>query len=184
MNNLNIDIKKSFDCRTLIVEDISIYDDIDEIDNIILEIKPPGKDCFISFDLYKNWTNKTLNCSLLQTCCTDCPASFSVLPDGVYDLKYSINPNLKTIVEFSHLRTCQLEKRYMQILCNFYSDKCQYSKSEQNKLIEQLYDIFFNIESAKWMVGECDEIEKGLELYNDINNQLDKYEKGCGCSNI
>jgi hypothetical protein len=184
MNNLNIDIKKSFDCRTIVIEDISLYDDINKIDNIILEVKPPGTSCFVSFELYKNWKNKVLNCSLLKICCEDCPSSFSALPDGVYDLKYSINPNLKTIVEFSHLRTCQLEKRFMQVLCNFYSNRCEYSKIEQEEKIEELFEIFFNIESAKWMVEECGNIEKGLDLYNDVNNQLDKYEKRCGCSNI
>ncbi len=180
MNNLNVSVKESYDCRTLIIEDISEYTS-ENIDNVILEVKAPGKDCFIQFPLFKNWKPFILNCSNLELCCETRPSDFSVIPDGVYAIKYSIDPNLKTIVEFNHLRVCQLEKSFLKLICDFFTNKCSFNEKEKNSKLDELMKIYFNIKASKWLVEECLETEKGLELYNETNKSMEQYGKKCNC---
>lgn len=184
MEDLSLNIEQSFDCRTLIINDSTAWDINSKISNLILEIKPPGKECFIPFILKKDWKRKVFNCSLLKICCVDCPSKFSELPDGVYTIKYSYDPNLKTMIEIDHLRTCQLEKEYIKAVCDFFSKKCDYKKSEYSDILNELIEIDFTIKAAKWKVEECLEALEGLELYKKAKDLLSKFTKdgGCGCN--
>ncbi len=187
MNLLSINYKNTYNCKTLKIEDESIYDSHLEVDNVILEILPPGKTCFIQFPLSKYWGSKLFNCSLLELCCVDCPSSMSELPDGVYDMKYSIAPNIKTLVEFSHLRVCQLETRYSQILCKFFSNKCNYTKEEIKNLEGKLRKIDDTLQAAIYKVEDCNEKQEGLDLYDEANSLIKEFENkdehGCvSCS--
>lgn len=182
MRNLNLNIPESFDLRTMIVQDISDYDGFTVI-NPILEIKAPGANCYIPFYPTVGWCNKILNCSSLKICCVNCPVKLSDLPDGVYSMKYSIDPNVYTIVEFDHLRTSSLSKTLTQATCSFFSKKCDYKKSEYKELLDQLIEIEFTIKAAKWKVEECSEVQEGLDLYDKAKTLLDEFTATrCNCN--
>lgn len=180
--NLNIYIPESFDLRTLIVQDVSDYDGRTVL-NPVLEVKAPGQNCYIPFYPRVGWCNQILNCSNLKICCVDCPGQLTALPDGIYSFKYSIDPNLYTIVEFNHLRTTQLSKNYIETVCKFFSKKCDYKHSEYLDLLNKLNEIDFTIKAAKWKVEECLESQAGLDLYEKAKTLLNDFNTtGCQCS--
>ena len=114
MHQLDITYHNTFNCLSIKVEDNSVYDEDLPVLNPILEIKPPGALNYTPFYFpNKNWKSITLNCSTLKLCCTKKPCKFTNLPDGVYDLKYSIGPNLETMTEFSHMRVCKIMSNYI-----------------------------------------------------------------------
>jgi hypothetical protein len=179
MHQLDIIYKETFNCKTLRIEDNSIYDCNLDIQNIILEVKPPGKDCFIPFPtLTKDWHYKVFNCNNLQLCCADDVQSLTTLPDGIYEFKYSYAPNKKTVELFYNLRTCGLMKRYTNALGEYLSNKCNYTTKQKEEIEAKLLKIKDLTDWAVWKVEECFEKEEGLELYNEANNLLNTFENG------
>ena len=182
MRNLNINISESFDLRTMIVEDRSDYDGYAVL-NPIIEIKAPGTNCYIPFYPAVGWCSKILNCSNLKICCVNCPTKLSDLPDGVYQIKYSVDPNIYTIVEFNHFRTSSLSKKLVETVCSFFSKKCDYKQTEYYELLDRLMEIKFTIEAAKWKVEECLESQEGLDLYEKAKLLLNEFTTTrCNCS--
>lgn len=174
MHILDITYNLTNNCSTLKIEDNSTYDTLQPITNTILEVKPPGKTCYIPFDLAVGWCSKVLNCSDLQSCCGS-PAD-SILPDGIYDIKYSLDPNLKMIVEMQHLRVCQLNKSYIAAICELQNNKYKILKKDYKLEIDRLYYIRGMIQDAISMVEECLDKVRGLELYQEAKKML---EYGC-----
>ena len=66
MHKLDITYHNTFNCKTLRIEDNSVYDEDMTPNNLILEVKPPGLLNYIPFYFAnKNWKAITLNCSTL-----------------------------------------------------------------------------------------------------------------------
>ncbi len=182
MRNLNLNILESFDLRTLIVQDISDYDGYTPV-NPVLEIKAPGTNCYVPFYPSVGWCNKILNCDNLKICCVNCPVKLSDLPDGIYEMKYSIDPNVYTIVEFNHFRTSSITKQLVETTCSFFGRKCDYKHSDYKVLLDKLIEIKFTIDSAKWLVEECLQSQKGLDLYEKAKTLLNDFTTaGCRCN--
>lgn len=180
MQKLEVKIDFSSDCRVLDIQDSSIYYNIDSVENLIVEIKPPGKDCFLSYE----WTpgfRHILNCSTLELCCVDCPNQYSLLPDGNYEIKISIDPNLKTVTEYNYFRICQLFKKYVSAICSLYKEKCDLKKIEFEKRVDELYRIKEMIMSAKYSAEECLDIESAIELYKEAESKLNLISNGKSC---
>jgi hypothetical protein len=166
----------------MIVEDRSDYDGKTVL-NPVLEIKAPGGNCFIPFYPLVGWCSKIINCSSLKICCVNCPVQFSDLPDGIYEMKYSIDPNVYTIVEFSHFRTSSLHKQLTETMCSFFSKKCDYVRSEYKMLLDKLMEIKFTLDASKWKVEECLENQEGLDLYEKAKTLLNEFTTtGCNCN--
>ena len=182
---LDLYIPETYNVNTLTVQDNSIYDEGYEVANQIVEIKPPGKDCYIPFYVTNNdcpWKISVYDCILLQLCKQGCSSIAAALPDGIYEIKYSIDPNLSTMVEFSHLRVTRILKRLAQVSCAFFGMKCDYKKSKYKELLDKLIEIEFTINAAKWKVEECLEPEEGIALYKRADELLKEFEnEGCSC---
>lgn len=179
MHKLNLDINRSAtNCRFLTIQDASIYNSEFPVNNIILEIKPPLKNCYFSTTLLSGWCSKTLDCLFFDLCCEgDC---ITVLPDGLYEIKYSIEPNIQTMVEFSHFRVCQLWNNYIKALCIYFSKKCDYSKSEKKAKEQELEDIRFLIEASVYEAEDCSNTDMAYILYEEANQKLKNlYDNGC-----
>ena len=136
MTRLNLYIPETFNIETIRIEDNSIYEET--VLNPILEIKAPsGK----NFQIYNNpfiCKSVTYSCIDLKLCAVGCSTALACLPDGVYSIRYSVNPNLQTMVEFNHFRTTTIMKRYITTCCKFTSKKCDYKKSEYKKIMDKL----------------------------------------------
>lgn len=179
MTRLNLYIPETFNLETLRIEDNSIYDGT--ITNPILEIKTPIGNHFLIFNNPFICKSITLNAFKLNLSYSNNTASVHI-PDGIYSIRYSVNPNLNTLVEFYHFRTTHLMKRFVQVTCNFTSKKCDYKKSEYKKILDKLIEIQFIISNAKWKAEECLEKEEALALYEEAVTLLNDFDHGYCCN--
>lgn len=175
MHTLDITYHDTGNCGTLRIEDNSTYDILQPVTNQILEVKPPGKSCYIPFDLTPVWCAKVMNCTDLQICCGDPTTSF--LPDGIYSMKYSLDPNLMTIIEVDHLRVCQLRKSYYSAICELQSNKYRLTHKAYREEVDRLYYIRGMIDDSVTMVEECLQADRGMEIYEEAKKLL-----GYGCA--
>lgn len=175
MHTLSISYGNSGSCNSLTLQDASVYDSNIAVENQILEIKPPGKSCFYPFTLALGWCSKTFNCVDLDLCCVS--PEVTALPDGIYEIKYSIDPNLQTMIEVEHFRVCNLYRKYLYAVCELRSKKCSYSHKEYRERVKELYEVKHLIADAVIMVEECLDKEVGMELYEEAKTLLN----GNGC---
>lgn len=182
MHYLSILYGKNYDCKLFTLQDTSLYDGVSPLQNIVLEVRPPGSECFIPFTLINGWCSKTFNCFDLNICCiNDC---ISVLPDGVYEFKYSIDPNIETLIEVQHLRICQLMKNYIKTIGIFLSKRCTYSHKENKEIEKFLIFTKYLIDAAIYEVEENFNTNGGLELYNEALKNINSLNDGsfkCAC---
>ena len=179
MHTLSITYANNTACKALTLQDASIYDAIAPLQNSILEIKPPGKSCFTAFNLLTGWCSKTFACIDFDLCCIS--DDITVLPDGIYEIKYSVDPNLSTMIELDHFRVCNLYKNYLYAICELRSNKCSYSHKAYKLKTKSLYDIKNMIADAVILVEECLDKESGIALYEEAKLLLNA--KGCPTCN-
>lgn len=176
MHILSITSGNKTTCKTLTLQDASYYDPISPVQNIILEVKAPGQSCFTTFNLLNGWCSKTFSCVDFKLCCIS--DEISVLPDGIYEIKYSVDPNLATMIEINHMRICQLMTTYIKTIGLFLSNKCNYKKSEVIAIEKELIEIKFIIDNSVYAVEELLNNTSGLELYNEASHRLNKINNG------
>lgn len=171
---LNTTISDGPNCSTLILRDASQWDPAIPIANGIIEIQSPLSDCFYPFPFVKDF-NLVVGCAALGICCTDCFPSDATIPDGVYKIKMSVDPNAKTIVEFNYFRECGLYSSYISTACRLRNMKCDLTPLEYRNKLRQLRDIKNLIEEAKWAIEECADNVEGLAIYNEALLDLNKF---------
>lgn len=176
---LNTTISDGLNCSTLILRDASQWDPAIPVQNGIIEIKSPLSDCFYSFTFEKNF-NLVVGCSGLGICCQDCFPSEATIPDGNYEIKMSVDPNLKTIVSFNYFRECSLISNYISTACKVRNLKCDLSPKEYRDKLKDLRDIKNLVDEAKWMAEECLDVPEALTMYNEALQSLNKFNhKSC-----
>ncbi len=179
MHELDITYHNTYNCKTLRIEDNSIYDEDLDVVNPILEIKPPGLLHYIPFYFAnKNWKAITVNCSTLKLCCTKQPCKLTEIPDGIYDIKYSIDPNLKSIIEFSHMRICKIMTSFIKITGLYFSSRSLRSKKDNDSIEKELLNIKEIIDASVYAVEEWLDNTSGLELYSEAATRINKINDG------
>jgi hypothetical protein len=109
---LNIWVKdNSFDDRFLYIEDRSIYDPYLNNDSRKLFVKVPGFEEWRELPIPINGTI-TATSQNLHLWDDD---NLCSLPDGLYLLKFSVNPHSKVFTEVSHFRTTIIEQKMVQL---------------------------------------------------------------------
>ena len=181
MHKLDIIVIPSKNCKTFVVQDGSAYDINFPNTNNIIEIKPPGQTCFIPFNVLPKWCSRTFSCIDFNLCCIN--EDITVLPDGVYELKYSVDPNLQTMIEGSHMRICQLTSEYIKVLGLFLSNKHNYNKREIIEIEKELLYIKTLLDSSVFAVEDLFDNTSGIELYNEASLRLKRFKNGnfSGC---
>lgn len=160
--------------------DTSFYYKDDPADNYIVEILPVNKSVWVPFRVSKGFS-LVLNSSNLQyrkasdeTCLID-------LPDGIYEIKQSVKPNVITLNHFYHFRTISLSNDVREEKVKLSDEKCDISKADYIKQRDKLRDIDEYIESAKWMVEEHHDKIRGKEMYEYAQKLLEQYTNECQC---
>lgn len=158
----------STDCRFLRLADASIYLNATTVENAILEITPPDSSCPVIFNVtpYFNNVYNSVNLKLTNTLVS--------LPDGIYTIDYSINPNLKTKTTYKILKNCKLVNKYLRIVSEFLVEECSISEKCLEETKKQLIWIKELIDSSKYLVENSDKTKEGLFLYKEANKLLDK----------
>ncbi len=175
MHILSITYGTNNNCKALTLQDASVYNAMFPLQNVILEVKPPGKSCFTSFSLLAGWCSKTFSCIDFDLCCIS--DERTVLPDGIYEIKYSVDPNLATMIEIDHFRICNLYRIYLDAVCELRSNKCSYSHKDYKSKTKLLYEIKNMMADAVILVEECLNKEAGIALYEEAKILLNA--KGC-----
>ena len=105
--NLFLEVSNSSNLKTMRLFDTSYYYKDEVVENYLVEVLPVGKNTWITFNVKKGFS-LTLNSSNLKykkAIDEDCLIE---LPDGIYEIKQSVKPNVLTFVHFYHLRVTSL----------------------------------------------------------------------------
>lgn len=180
MHTLNLQISDSNDCALMIIRDASVWDPLLVAQNAIIEVQPPLQDCFYPFSITNGCGSVpgfsvSLGCGSLGLCCPDCPPTASTLPDGNYNIKFSVDPNLSTMVEFNYFRTCSLMNNYIGAVCGTRGQKNDLRPDQYNRKLLELRTIQELISAAKWSAEECVDVPQALEVYNEAVTLLERY---------
>lgn len=160
--------------------DSSNYNPDIEIDGAVLEVTPPGFSCSVFFELKPRFSI-VLNSSNLKIQAAKSRAQLACLPDGVYKIRYSINPNTKLYVEYDLLRNTMQLLAYYKAVCDLYDkrDRITHKLFEQRRTdLMWIRDLVFG---AKYKVEECCQAEEGINMYNEANRLLVEFNNCKQC---
>jgi hypothetical protein len=177
-HQLSLDIAETNNTCILRIYDSSIYSEMIDVECGSLQIIVPGFNLPVVLNVEKNFSRNISSCDLfLQTknCGTDC----TPLPDGVYNIRYTVAPSDKVYVEYQYLRTTQLLEKYYKQLCNLELAACEPDADIKDQL-KELRLIKSFIDAAKAKVEYCHEVSSGMELFNYAKKRLDKFSNVCG----
>lgn len=154
---LDINIIPSYNTHTLIIGDATEYPFGAAINNPYLEIVPPG---FQKVTLiFSPKSLNVYNSNSLNLTDSDCTQS---LPDGIYKIKYSIQPNYEVYTEKSFFKIDQLLELFDSAFLKIGASNCDltYDKASKKKLDE----IEMFIQSAVSAANKCND-KLAMDLY-------------------
>jgi hypothetical protein len=154
--------------------DTSVYSPLVSVFNPRLYVVVPGFKNTAELSFVPESSPTLTACDFgLQT--EGCGSTYANLPDGIYGVKYAIDPECKVYVEYNHLRiTCALN-RYEKILCTLSISDCDPPARIKQKL-RDLHLIKMYLEAAKAKVETCHENQEGMTLFNYAVKLLNKFE--------
>lgn len=179
ISTLSLEIENKGNCNNFRVTDSSNYNSKLPITCGTLEIKPPGNCSSVYFKMLPSFS-KVFNASNLQIQLATKYENLLPLSDGIYYIKYSINPSDKLYVEYYFLHNCNQYKKYIDQATLLYEAKLELSKKDYNLKLKELQEIKDMIDTSKYLVEFCDKAESGKEMYDEINERL-KYFNIYGC---
>ena len=171
MTELFLEFKPTKGCKSFLIKDVSNYNPDLPITCNQLLVKVPGFtyghtfEPLSNFELLVNMSNVGISKH----------GPLPQLPDGNYDIKYSINPNDKLFVEYNYYSTCQLQEDYINAALNLYKSENPLSF----KSIDKLFEISNLIEHAKLAAEDTNNIYIANDLYNQAKTKLKELENGC-----
>jgi hypothetical protein len=158
--------------------DTSVYSPLVGLQNPRLEVVVPGFKYTSELSFIPESSPTLTACDLgLQT--ENCGTSYVNLPDGIYSIKYIVDPSCQVYVKYNHLRiTCALNT-YEKILCNLSIADCDPPAKTKQKL-RDLQLIRTYLDAAKAKVETCHENQEGMTLFNYAVKLLNKFDcKNC-----
>lgn len=172
---LSLEIPDVSNKNILRVVDTSVYAPNIDIVCPLLQITPPGFVHPSNIEppvIEPGFILNATACDLqLQT--TDCNDTFYDIQDGIYIIKYSIEPKEYVYVEYNHLRiTCAMNK-VNQVYCNLELGDCD-PPADKKAILNQIRLIEQYLKAAKAYVEDCHDAKKGMELYSYAVKLLDK----------
>lgn len=167
---LDLTIFNTYQSTSLGIIDVSLYDG--NIINPSLEITPPGFPK-VNVEFTPDNINIYNSIHLLPNCDSEIP-----LPDGIYTIKYSIQPNQINYVEKSFIRVEEIKCKYQKILLAV-DNNCSCNTSGASDLKRQLRSIKLLIEGSIASTNNCD-YKTATEMYRKAYSLLDKL-KICDC---
>lgn len=178
-HKLDLEIPETSCENVLRIIDVSDYADTNLLPITCerLDIIIPG----YTNPVYINTINYNFSLNLtaqdLEIICESDTGSYP-LPDGVYDIRYSICPEETANVSYYHLRTTAITNQYYKELCKLNFQECE-PTAELLQKIKDLRYIKMLIEAAKAKAEYCQAPDKGMQMYNYAKKLLSKYKTGC-----
>jgi len=176
---LDLMVIPTYTTMTLGVVDSSIYEDPNPIvSNPLLTVSPPG---FLPVEL--PFTIQDLNLLNSSDLGITEEGMEQALPDGIYYLKYSIEPANENFVEKSIIRVDLLQEKFDNAFMGLDFMECDRAIKQQAMV--QLNTIYLLIQGSIAAGNNCATLE-AQKLYNQADKMLDNFlNKGCqGCNTI
>ena len=158
------------------VVDTSVYAEGIAVTCPLLQITAPGFIHPVNFStpqIEPGFTHNFTACDLeLQS--YNCGTEFMDIPDGIYIIKYSVEPKEYVYVEYNHLRVTALRKKLKDEWCKLKLSACEPIPETQNKFLS-LMQITGYIDAAQAKAEYCLDSEQAMVLYNYAKKLLDNY---------
>lgn len=169
-----IKVEKDFNLKILDIRDLSIYSCV-EPENLLIEILAPNKNKWITYPIVKN---KGFIANSVNLKMSTLP---QVLPDGIYEIKFSHKPNFETQSLFYHFNVKKLRSDYLDKIEELYSERCEITKRQFEENRHKLLMIDMDFLALEYMTEVAHKKEQAKELYEKIKEDLKKYGNECGC---
>lgn len=173
---LSLRIPEVYNEGILLVEDTSIYDPLLGINCPTLQITYPGALQPVAISVQSGFRAVLNACmiGLLPTvqCSDQCPC----IPDGIYNIQYSVQPNDKVFVEYNHLRVTKAINKWKGLLCQL-DLQCCVPSAEMAQLLNEMYIIRGYISAAVASVENCHKNQDGINLLLFANSLMDKLSR-------
>ena len=102
------------------------------------------------------------------------------LPDGLYNLKYTVAPAYLNFVEKSIMRIDRIQEKFDEAFMKLDMMECDLAIKTQQKV--NLTSIYFFIQGSLAAANNC-AIDEANKLYTQANNMLNNFIKNnCNCS--
>ncbi len=169
---LDLTILPSYNSTILVVADISFYPEFWNIATPTINITPPG---FSEISIpFTPRSIQIYNAETLGIVCPDGNCTNFPIPDGIYSIKYCINPCYSYFVEKTFLRVDRLVEKYDRAYLKLDILQCDLTyKREQKKTLELIWAY---INGAIASANECAN-KQAMELYNRASRELDIFLK-------
>ncbi len=174
---LDILVVPTYNVNTLAIVDSSTYpNDPPSVSGATIDINVPTVGLvslpFIVGGTTNIFTSFTLGISTLD--------ELEALPDGLYNLKYSVFPNNLNFVSKSIMRVDKLQEKFDQAFMQLDMMECDGAIRTQSKV--ELNTIYFFIQGSIASANNCSTVISS-KLYKKAESMLNNFIKNnCGCS--
>lgn len=181
--NLSLYIPDIKDLCKIKIEDISWYPADWNIDCQQLWITPPGFRYAVEIPVNEIHFNKILqSCDIYKEQNLPCESP-SVLPDGIYLIKYSINPNDKMYVEYYWFRTAVVEKAIHSLMCCINDSKLY--NADIALISEKINYIMMLLYSLKYACDYKHDVDTAMMRYKELQEEIRKLAcRYCACKDV
>lgn len=176
-HQLSLEVPDTNNCSVFRVFDTSLYSSLIDVDCGTLEITSPGFNEPVSIQVIPQF-NLILNACTLGLQSAGCGSVSEVLPDGIYNIRYSVSPNSQVFVEYNYLRICQTNNKYFNELCRLELAACE-PQADVKEELEELTLIRNFLDAAKVKVEYCENPQQGMDLFMYAQARLQKLTSNC-----
>lgn len=143
----------------------------------VLQITSPGFKLPVQIEVLP-YFNLVLNACTLGIFKGVCGDSSPCLPDGIYDINYSVSPNNLVYTEYNYLRITETLNKYFQELCTLDIHGCDPPVEIKAKL-KELRFIKSLLDTAKVKVEYCHNSFQGMEIFLYAKKRLNRLSGNC-----
>ena len=163
---LSLEIPLVANKKIFTISDTSSYASAMGVNDPELLILPPGFSSPASIMVGAGFNINFDACDLgLQT--QNCDTQQDDLPDGIYVVRYRVQPHDKAYVEYNHLRVSNILAKYYDKLCQLDITPCE-PTSDKKFMISELKYVRTMIDAAIAKVEYCHGPMEGMNLYNFV----------------
>lgn len=172
---LDVLLIPTYDLTKLNIVDASIYSDPSEATSPVIEITVPGfNPVQLPFVIQSSNIFTSVNLGISQ------PGEYLSLPDGIYNIKYSIVSTEDNFIVKNVFRTEKLQEKFDNAFMQLDMMECDRAIKEQSQVKLNTINIF--IQGAIASANNCANLE-AMKLYEKADKMLNSFiKKDCNCT--
>lgn len=177
-HKLIIDLKDStVNNKYLYVQDLSVWDEVLDVKHRIFQVMPPFGDQYVKMLLPSNGELAITSVQLGLS------KTIEDLPDGFYNIHYSVSPNDKVFVSLGHYRIAKLMNKVlakMALIDEVDNSIDQCGNVTLDKEQNTLLHIWMLLKGSQRVSREPSAASKADELYRQAMREYDKlFDETC-----